>query len=359
MDCKKCGAPLEEDWAYCPVCGKARERKVTHKKRGNGQGSVYKRGNTYTAAKVYGYKDGRPVRETKAGFITKKDALDWLWSRKMPKDHSTLESIWAEVKKQKGWTEKNAGTMQNAFDQSSLLHKTPLHSITVDDLQGVFDEMDCSKSYQGKAKTALSMCYDWAVARGIVSANLAHYIKIAGTEGHRDAFTREELDKIRDAVGRVPGADLIYINCLTGYRPSEMFSRRIEDFVPEEMAILGGCKTEKGKRRAVTLSPKIQQLVLDRIGSRTEGLIFEDVGQITKHKWEGIFERAMKAIGIESTPEHRITPYSCRHTFASLMDRVGGGDKAKMDLMGHTTVGMTRHYQHTDYEDLRKVTDEI
>ena len=52
-----------------------------------------------------------------------------------------------------------------------------------------------------------------------------------------------------------------------------------------------------------------------------------------------------------------MTPYSTRHTFATLMKRVGGADRDKLELMGHTSTEMLRHYQHVSYEDLRKITD--
>ena len=71
------------------------------------------------------------------------------------------------------------------------------------------------------------------------------------------------------------------------------------------------------------------------------------------------FYPALEAIGIQGKGEHRLTPYSTRHTFATLMKRVGGADKDKLELMGHTSTDMLRHYQHVSYEDLRVITDAI
>ena len=55
----------------------------------------------------------------------------------------------------------------------------------------------------------------------------------------------------------------------------------------------------------------------------------------------------------------RYTPHSCRHTFATMMKRVTGSDKDKLELMGHTSTEMLRHYQDVSYEDLRKVTNAL
>ncbi|HIQ87573.1 MAG TPA: site-specific integrase, partial [Candidatus Scatomorpha gallistercoris] len=66
------------------------------------------------------------------------------------------------------------------------------------------------------------------------------------------------------------------------------------------------------------------------------------------------------AAAIESVPGVRpLTPHSCRHTFATLMKRVQGADKDKLELIGHTSTDMLRHYQDVDFSDLRRITDAI
>ena len=42
-----------------------------------------------------------------------------------------------------------------------------------------------------------------------------------------------------------------------------------------------------------------------------------------------------------------------------MMKRVSGSDKDKLELMGHTSSEMLRHYQDVNFEDLRRVTDAI
>ena len=39
------------------------------------------------------------------------------------------------------------------------------------------------------------------------------------------------------------------------------------------------------------------------------------------------------------------------------MKRVQGADKEKLELIGHTSTDMLRHYQDVDYQDLRRITD--
>ena len=56
---------------------------------------------------------------------------------------------------------------------------------------------------------------------------------------------------------------------------------------------------------------------------------------------------------------HRYTPHSCRHTFATLLKRVEAPDKDKLELMGHTSTAMLRHYQDVNLADLRRITDAL
>ena len=56
---------------------------------------------------------------------------------------------------------------------------------------------------------------------------------------------------------------------------------------------------------------------------------------------------------------HRLSPHSCRHTFATLIKRVEGSDKDKLELIGHTSTEMLRHYQDVSLKDLKKITDAI
>lgn len=61
----------------------------------------------------------------------------------------------------------------------------------------------------------------------------------------------------------------------------------------------------------------------------------------------------------EGILRHKYTPHSCRHTFSTLMKRVDGADKDKLELMGHTSDEMLRYYQDVSIEDLEKITNNL
>ena len=67
----------------------------------------------------------------------------------------------------------------------------------------------------------------------------------------------------------------------------------------------------------------------------------------------------MEVLGFQKPGEHTYTPHSCRHTFATLMKRVPGADKDKLELMGHTSTTMLAHYQDVAIDDLKRITDAL
>ena len=83
--CPKCGAQIPAESLFCFLCGKklsVPQKKRPVKIRGNGQGTAFKRGQTWTACVTVDWKKQQdpskpkiPIRRTKGGFATKKDAI--------------------------------------------------------------------------------------------------------------------------------------------------------------------------------------------------------------------------------------------------------------------------------------------
>ena len=95
MQCIKCKTDLPEGAIYCYICGAKQIREYSKKKRGNGQGTVYKRGNSWEA-RITHYVNGTRRTQTKCGFSTKKAALDWLSSDRKTKGTVTLASLYGD-----------------------------------------------------------------------------------------------------------------------------------------------------------------------------------------------------------------------------------------------------------------------
>ena len=181
-------------------------------------------------------------------------------------------------------------------------------------------------------------------------------------------MTDAELEKIRGAVGTIPHADEIMVLIYTGFRPSEFLALTAADYDSKAQTLTGGAKTDAGRNRVVTLSPKITAIVA-RLGASAGPLIKDASGKAWGLKaWtETAFYPTLDACGIDNPvveiagglKRHRITPHSCRHTFATLMKRAAGADKDKQALIGHASAEMLRYYQDVDLSDLRAITDAL
>ena len=189
---------------------------------------------------------------------------------------------------------------------------------------------------------------------------------ITGATGTRIGFEDAQVELIHNAVGHIPYADYVYCLIYTGYRPFEFLVLDALDYNREERCIKGGGKTEAGKDRPVTISPKILPIVSNLVANKVAGPIFcgEDGKTMPIKEFREHFYAVLDAIGIPNPilpdrNEHTYTPYSCRHTFATMMKRVQAADKDKLALMGHTSAKMLRHYQDVNFEDLRQITDKL
>ena len=114
MICTKCRQELVQSTNYCPNCGKklAATKKSRAKSRGNGTGTAFKRGSTWTAQVVLKYEDLPPfdpdnpanalprkkITRSKGGFKTRDAALQYCPILKAgpvkPKEAPALKFYW-------------------------------------------------------------------------------------------------------------------------------------------------------------------------------------------------------------------------------------------------------------------------
>ena len=218
-------------------------------------------------------------------------------------------------------------------------------------------------------RTLCTLLWKYAIPRKYATINLGSYLKAGGEDGEgKEGLPLDAVEKIEKAVGKVPGADYVLCQCYLGFRPSEMLALDAKSYNAKERAFVGGAKTEAGKDRVVTISPKIQPIIDSLLANKTDGYVFctQDGKKMGIKKYRSLFYDVLDACKIENpithTPEgdkRRYTPHSCRHTFATLMKRVDADAKDKLALIGHTSEEMLRHYQDVDFADLRKITDAL
>lgn len=377
MKCRKCKAELPEGSKYCNMCGAkvAVERKP--KSRGNGTGTVYKRGANWTAVIVTGFEldsDNKMHRKTrsKGGFKTKREALEYIPTLKLQPERKPKSKTFAQL--YEAWLpthragKDTINCYKAAYKYFEPVYHLNIDDIDINDLQECIDECPKGRRTKENMKALCGLMYKYAIPRHLASLELGHYLIVSGESGSKAALPDDALEKMRAHTGDVFGASYVLCQCYLGYRPSEFVALNASMYNSAENAFVYGAKTAAGINRTVTVSPKIQPYINTLLTNRTSGAIFTDPDgkAYTTSRYRELFYAVLDACGIDNPIIERdgknfytYTPHSCRHTFATLMKRVNGADKDKLELIGHTSTEMLRHYQDVNFSDLRKITDAL
>lgn len=371
MLCPKCSRTIPDDAALCCYCAHKLIRDVSRRTRANGTGTAYKRGKTWTAAVSVPEGAGH-VKRTKGGFATKKAALAYVPTLAATKTVKAAKFTFLQV--YEAWEGQHEGSItpstmacyRAAKNYYADLDSRPFASIGLDDLQECMDNCPKGKRTHENMKTLGTLLYKYALPRHISDMNYAQYLNTGdGVKTTRPAFTAEQVETIRQTIGKVYGADYIYCLIYTGFRPGEMLELERDDYDAKEKAFTGGFKTEAGTDRPVTISPKILPIVQGLVMKANPFIFPRPDGKRMDCDYfrEDVFYPALAAMGIQPLPDAdnkpALMPYSCRHTFANLMKNVQGSDTDKAALMGHADASMTKYYQSADLESIRAITDRL
>lgn len=381
MVCQKCGIDLPESFAFCPMCGKSvAKQEKKRRRRANGEGSVIRRGKSYSIRITTGWtlKDGRAVQQfaEKGGFKSQKAALEYMpkLREEAMRPHSSYEKITFEElydklieRHAKRVSKSTIGCYVSAHKHFSEIYSIPFAELNTEDWQLCID--DCPNGIRTKQnmKALGTLMYKLAAELRVfgvnTETNFASLVWLPTDDSEsRQPFTLEELGKIKaGASAGIRYADWILAMCYTGFRPSEFLALKKDSFDAERWTLRGGAKTEAGKNRIVPVHPLIRPIIAKQMFASGEYLfsVHKDKPTTLDNFRQACFYPALEALGIQTVPKPREkperTPYSTRHTFATLMKSVKGSDKDKAALMGHTSFEMTLHYQHEDYDSLKKI----
>ena len=343
--------------------------------RGNGQGTAYKRGKTWTACITIGWKTtptgrAQAVRRTKGGFSTKREALAYCQQLKAaPKDKPklTLQQVYDawlpahEARVSKSTTD----SYRAAFKYFDDLRYRLIADIDVDELQECLDACPRARRTRESMKAVIGLLYKYAIPRHQATMNLAEYLHTGDNDkSTRPPFSPEQVERIRQRIGITPYADVVYVLIYTGFRPAELFSLTKDSY--HDGILIGGIKTEAGKDRAVPVSSKIRAIIEQRVSTCHRFLFPRENGEQMPVAYfrECCFYPVLAAAGIQPIPtaDHPAyyTPYSCRHTFANLLKGAPGSDVDKAKLIGHADYSTTKKmYQSAELEAMKKIIEEL
>ena len=365
-ECRKCGKAIDEEWLVCPWCRTSIVRKKSRKTRshGNGIGTTYKRGSTWTAKVIVDWRiirdeDGQvikklPIARTKGGFKTQAKAAaycEYLKHQGAEKKAPTLAYYYDAYTNGKGsqlsYDKKVAYNI--AYNKLELVHHVPVDKLTVAKLQDILNEK-CPTYYPARdMKVLLHHLFKLADADGFANFKLPELLVLPKlAEKEQKAFSKKQQSSLlveyimpySEESKRGAAAALIMIQ--TGMMPGELLNLAIEMIDFEKNEIHGaGLKTKVRKKNAIVFPQEMGYILQDIIGDRTEGKVFPEC----ENKFYKEYYAALDACKIDRSYK----PYCCRHTTATqLTVDKNMPDAVVKRIMRWSTTKMVDRYAHPD-----------
>ena len=360
MICTKCKQEVVQGAIFCPWCGKkltATKNRRT-KSRGNGTGTAFKRGSTWTAQVVYDrvvVAEDKPLRKltrSKGGFKTREEALRYCPILKngpqKPAMAPTLEHYW-DTFKEGQYTSLSRASQYNydsAWRKLETISKTRIDQLTVSGLQQLVSEKGVTYYPMKDCKTLLMILFRIAAAEGYANEKIPTFIQLPKlVEKEREPFSETEqaaLWKQYESGDLRAAAPLLMI--YTGMMPGEAMRLRVDQIDLDKRLIIGaGMKTEVRKKTPIVLAEAILPMVQDLIDHATKK---GTVWPLDKKKWYEDYYAVLKAAGCRE-----LSPYSCRHTTATALAVTEGiAPQTVKKVMRWSTAKMLDRYAHPDQD---------
>lgn len=373
MKCIKCRQTISDGSIYCNFCGK---KQVTQKKQKSrsrkGQGSViYRKDRNKYMARVT--NNGKTI--SVGHFSSETEAWDAV--SKALYDKATDNYNWTVKDCYDKWSEHHyptisksgVGSYKNAWRYFTPIINIKMRDIKTSHLQKCINlgAEKFSRPICEKIKSLASQLCKFAMQEDLINKNYAEFLKLPPIEEpDTHPFSDEDI-KILLKNDNDETVKIILILIYTGFRPTEFFHLEIKNIDIEKWFIRGGSKTDAGRNRIVPISPKIQGYVKyfytkAKLKGQKYLLVNSRGNKLDINNFRNrYFYKTLENLGIlEDENDRHLTPYSTRHTFATLCARADIDDNLLIKMMGHTTKKTTdKFYIHKTEEDMQKAIDAI
>lgn len=364
MNCIKCRAVIPDGSIFCNYCGKKQivsDKKQSRKVRGNGMGCAFKRGRTWTACVTIGWKTPAdpsktktPIRRTKGGFPSKKDAIAYCATLL----NGGIETRQEAPRLSEYWETYSNGQMlklgkntqsayKTAWKKLKDIHHVRVDNLTVDLMQQAINETCKSYDTAADCRSLLTNLFRIAGSEQTANSTLPSFITLPDHEEKEQIpFTADEqiaLWRTYDEGDIRAAIPLLMI--ATGMMPGEMQQLKAENIDIEHRLILrSGMKTRVRKKTPVVLSDAILPVVQDLIAhAQPSGFLWPR----NEDRWYANYYAVLESAGCR-----RLTPYSCRHTCASnLSIDKNIPPQTIRKVMRWSTTKMLDRYAHPSTDD--------
>ena len=374
---KRCNKELENDFVYCPWCGKLQTDKPVKRRRTKGTGTIYYRKDN--KSKPYAAASSVTGKQIYLGsFATQKEASRALQEYEynpVSCFNISFEDLHSKWLKTKGYNKLSKSSKQgysSAWIKLKTLYKRKFRDLRTSDFQELFDYYEnphheigaggkpkyLDKNGKGtykitntpkmcnglgysalhNLKCLLTSLYTFAMKDDIINKNYATFIELPEKEEiNATRFTDIQLEFIRQNVGKIPYVNYIYAMCYLNFRVSEFLELTSDSFKMSENNIpylIGGKKSDAGKERIVPIHPNVQEIVKACVEQGGQTIFCRSDGKPMNKDYfrEYCFYPAMDKLGFD----HSYTPHSCRRTFSTRMSAAGARQEDIIALMGHT-----------------------
>lgn len=339
------------------------------KSRGNGQGTAYKRGQTWTACVTIGWKfqddpskPKVPVRRTRGGFATKKEAIAFCpvllsGGYEKKKDVPRLMDYWNLYSKgdMLRISRGKQSAYRTAWNKLKDIHLVRMDCFTVDILRTAVGEKCKTYDTAKDAKSVLSNLFELAAADQYVQRDLPSFIILPEKqETERIPFSKEEQERIWKAYDDGDmRACIPLLMIYTGLMPGEAMKLRVENIDIENRIIVNvGMKTKVRKKTPVVIAECLLPVIEDLIAHAQPN------GNIWKHVEKDWYDAYYSMLS--DTGCRRLTPYSCRHTTATaLAVNENVAPQTIKKIMRWSTAKMLDRYSHPDTSDALEAVNKL
>ena len=361
MLCPRCSRLVPDDAALCCYCGRVFQRKKPVFRRPKGEGTIYKRGSTWTVkitVESHVTPDGklRRVFRTKGGFATRADAAAYVNTLRAQATGRTdkvpsLEHYWELYEKNDlvKLSISKAVAYKGAWKKLHAISHRAVDTLTVADLRATVTK-EAKTYYPARdMKNLLSHLFKLAGADGWVSKDLPSYITLPEKEEkEREPFTDNEQAALWKAYENgCEDAGIALLMIYTGMMPGEVMQLRPEMIDLDARMIVGaGLKTKVRRKSPIYLPDAMLPILTTAMEHPTPG------GYVMHHSEKPFY--AHYYAGLEAAGVRRLEPYCCRHTTATALaiDRQIAPQTIQR-IMRWSSTRMLDRYAHPDDADVR------
>ena len=320
--------------------------------RGNGTGTAFKRGKTWTAqvTKYMYVEDGKLIRRyaTKGGFATKRDALSYISQLRAADGRHVptlleLYQTWEQTDLPKLSPNRQTASRKARQRLEPIIGKR-IDELTTADLQEVVNSRATSHYTARDMKSLLSHLYKRACIDQFVPANLAQFIVLPALEAEEPVpFTAEEVDKMWSAFADGDAfVGYLLLMIYSGMMPAELLACQKSMIDLERCEIFGcGKKTSERKERPIVFADIVRPVVEELMS------LYDGDKLYPSHKTEfyKAYHAATARIGVRDLP-----PYACRHTTGTEAARKNLSASIIQQIMRHAKITTSQRYIHLGSE---------